>query len=336
MKESKELKELKELKDVMKYLIAASNNSPYPLYAQYLHSEDGFVYTCSGTAFSKAKVNLPFKGDVNIFVLDEILKNVNYDCDIKVNDNNLIISKNNYVSKLIIDQIEFPSIKDKDVHTVEITEDLLKTLKRAGKFTSSGIAQYVYMCNNFVCSYSRDYAFFKKMSLDVKEPIGIAKNIIPMLNVGDRIGTYESNVLVYFKNGYIMFTSSMIEEYPSDWIEEEFTKKTNVDLQYLISMETFNKISTALKPIFFGEKKAFIELHNKNKELVGTAESHVNGRSTFTVKTELEEEFTFFVNLHYMSLIPIAYNIQIETGKEKLDDIILSDDKSYVLMKGGS
>jgi len=317
---------MKNLKEIIPLLKLGTSNSDYPLYAQYLHSDGESVETCNDDVFIHLKYPLPFSGDVNLFVLDGVLKASPNDIETIIGKGKIVLKTASIASTLNIFNMPFPKLEKPDVNFVDVTEDLLSALRLAMFYTSSSEALYstVFLCAKYICATDKYRLYFKEIDINLDSPLSIDKTMLSVLTDNCRIGSAEGKVVVEYPDlgGYAIFSAYSADSYPAGVIQTTVILDTT-KLQKLCNILVLQDAVNKLTPIFFGEKIPIIAISNKDKQISVVAESMINGKATFESESKLEDEFELSINSTFFKNIPIDFDVFI--SKEHTNKLYLTD-----------
>jgi hypothetical protein len=336
------------MKELIKYLPVLKlgcSNAEYPVFVQYVHSNGkiicsyngGFLSNIDGI-FVQIKQPLSFSGDLNVFVLDDIIKNIGNNFDYEIKDNKLIIQQDTFQTEILIVNCSFPEVPLPEVEKqFNLTADLYNDLKLANKlsFSDKSILSYVILDNNNIASIGLDKVFYKKLNLNTDfDPILINTRILSVLNPSIEnmyIGSTNNNVLISYDNVEIFFEVDNFSEYPLQQLIN-FVNESNNNLVKLCNMSYFNEAIKKLSPIFFGESRRLFQLSNINDFLYFTAEVQLNGTAEYSCKSEYGDNFIMNFDMDTFKGIPIEYDVFI--NPELNDRLVLCNGNSYIIVKG--
>jgi len=322
---------MKDLRKVLPLLKIGAGRGTYPIYCQYINSKDGKVSTCNGDEYVSVDQTLPFQGSINIFVLEDILKNFD-EFATKVKNGKLIISSGSYSSFLNIADFDFPVLKMPKIRMLTIDEDLLRILKEASNFVGKDIYESVCITGTSIVATNRNRVFFHKRDTAVKEPIFLTRRMLSMLASNCKIGTQDNKIIISFDGGYIIAIGRIMDDFPLSKIEEfiEASKKGMVKLCNIAYMQDAKK---KLSPIFFGELEQWISLKNNKKKLMLLAESNTNGTAEVVIPSEIEDKFGIDINANILKDVAIDFDVYVNLNR--LDKLYLTNDETELVLMGG-
>ena len=318
------------MKEILKVLKLGVKSEDYPYFCQHIHfgknirSTNGSVYV----EFDENKY--PIEGDVNFFVLENVLNN----CEtpqIEQKDAKLNIKDGDFKSTLIVDKMDFPSHPELDIDFVELNEDFLYIIKSAMKFTGDGLFSYVHINEDYVLSsLNKEKVFYHKHNEDINNVIGINKKILSTLSEGVKLGVLNHNAVIKFNGGKIIFKIALLDNFPSDFIikiveeKPECFKLCNVALL----QDTVKKVSSILT----NERVKKVYLENSDSRLTVRAESAVNGVSSSIVDSELKQEWSGEFYNDFLNNVDLDFDLFVNFNNK---NIYLSNERSEIVIVGG-
>ena len=322
---------MKELNKYLSVLSSTASKSDYPFYAQYLLSKDGYVITCDGLGFTRVNCKLPFEGCINFFVLKSILSKVSDSAIFGQKDNTLEITDDSYKTSLNIITIDIPEVDKPKIDVIEVTPQLLDILKLSSRFTGSDILSNIFVCNNFICATDETKLFYHPMETSIST-VGLPKQIFSILTSTDcKLGAFNNNILIEFDGGYSVFTSSIMDYYPSQDILT-FVNTINESKIELCEMSQLKNAIDKLSPIFFGESTQVVDILNKSNKLIVSAQSSVHGKSEIITTSSLKDKFSMRLNSSQLNAIPLEYKVYI--SEKKGDMLLFSNEESIIIVRG--
>ena len=326
---------MKELKKLLSILKLGATSENYPPFGSYLISDGETLKTFNADIYVSLDYKAPFIGAVNIYVFDSILANLTDDAEFKQKDDKLYIRDNNFKADLdIIEEPDIPIKEKPKVPTIEITEELLNSLKLANKFISASEPQYmyIYMGKNFISATNRSKVFLKDIS-ETDTSISLDSKILSSLIIGTKLGATNKNVFIDYGFGFLLSQAHIVEEFPIEKIssyvyqsKEETTKLCNI----AVLQDAIKKLS----PIFYAEKGLNILIETKDKSLVVSAESTLNGVLKVNYDIQMEEEYSMEFDPNYVKGIPMDYDIFINPKITSMKRLYLSNDESEIVLLG--
>jgi hypothetical protein len=306
---------MKDILQKIQMLKVGALNSDYPVYAQYLNSQDGLLQTCNGKEFVQVEYDLPFDGLVNIFVLESVLSKVEdlEDMEMYQDGDKIYIKCEAFKAKLnMLDRnyCKFPYLTFKKFDSyVILTEELIETIEKAFNYIGSNIYSYVYINNKAIIASDMQKAFMSPVELDLKFPIGVNKTIIPLLSPGTKLGLSNDNIIVYYdEHNYAIFSGLIpIKDYPADKLSE-FVVLSRSDTQLcnmLPIMSAIHKITAVLH----NEKLKMINFnHNGSGIMSVSTTSEMNGISDYQVNIGNDiDKFNINMDLNHINKITSDY-----------------------------
>lgn len=319
------LKHIKKLK-------VGSENTVYPMYAAYVYSDGNSLTTCNDENFVKIKEEVPFKGCVNLFVLENVLKSLNDGYNIVDYDGYIEIIYQNFKTTLNKLDIKMPSLPTPEGLTwIDIDDDIYTSLVEAQKcLSANGKYSYVMLTPYGIISSDMRKLYYNPST--ITSTIGLNKKMISLLSIGDKVACdSEHNVFIKFVDGYAKLEADILSDYPLDKIKEFIdrtitNKKRVAGFSYIKS--SLEKIST----IFFGEKTPVIELLNENNKLRIIGESMLNGKAKDIIDSEVEDQFGIQVFFDDLKVVSLDYDLWY--NESDLNTVIAHDDLRYFLIRG--
>ena len=313
---------MKKIFENLQYLKLGTNTSNYPVYAQLLFSKDGDLITCNNSEYVCLHgVDFDLNGGaINLYVLENLLKLFDGDVgEYEIKDDKVIINRGSFKTELNISRMELPHLDFGDVDTFKITEELLTALKKALPFTGSGILEYVYLCQDFICATNGS----RLMVIDTPEyggePVGISRKILSILKVGDSIGTKDHNVIVYFEGGHIVFTVDKVDTYPAEKIKK-FIDKSFDNTEELFDLDSLRVAFSQVEPVLFKETKKLVTMTNGTESMMSIRASSINGDAKASIDSVSSKKFELVFDIDYIKGITDKYDVLV--GKE-VDKLLL-------------
>ena len=319
------------MKELLKVLKVGTARSDFPTYCKYINFQENYVLTCNGSEFVEVDNKFPFLGAVNLYVLENILKNCST-AQINQKDSMLVIEDGDFKSSLLIDDIEFPEPPEVNAEFVEVSDELLSTLKTAIDYTGEGILSYVFLHGNKVMATDKHRCFLHKGELDVKSPLGINRKILSVLSSGCRVGVYNNNTVVAFDGGRIIFQTALLDNYPEEKIIS-VVESTKTNIQMVCNVAVLQDAVTKVTPILFEEISDFVLLKNKLNKLVVSAESAVSGVATMVIDSQIEDKFKLAMNHKFISGIDFDFDVFFDW--ENSNRLYLTNGNAEIVLMGG-
>ena len=317
--------------ELIKVLKIGTARNDFPVYCKYANFSEHKVQTCNGSEFVEMGNKFPITGAVNLYVLENILKNCST-AQIRQEDNMLIIEDGDFKSSLLIDDIEFPEAPDVDAEFVEVSDELLSILKTAINYTGEGILSYVYLHRNQIMATDKDRVFLHEGDLGVLNPLGINRKILSVLGSGCKVGVHNNNTIVAFDGGRIIFQTALLDNYPEEKIIG-VVENTKEDIQMVCNVAVLQDAVKKVTPILFEEISEFVLLKNKLNKLVVSAESAVSGVAKMVVDSQVEDKFKLAINHKFLSNINFDFDVFIDWGNG--NRLYLTNGESEIVLAGG-
>ena len=311
-------------------LKAGASKENYPIYAQYLHIEDGFVSTCNDDAYVRVDFDMPFKGNVNLFVLETILKTLPDEYKVKEAGDIIKITAKGRDYKLNTTDLPFPEIPKPSVECLEIDEGLLSLMKSALSFTGNMEYENVFIDKEGLISTSGQRLIIYEQDTGLEVPLLLSKEIISSLKVGYKIGA-SGNTVVEFLGGYAVFTTPHYSSYPAENIRE-YAVKALADTQPLINVGEFKELLAKVDPIFFGEGKRIINIVNSKGTIAVLGKSPYNGKAKADTTSMLQDNFDITIDADHFSAVPNDYDLHVHLGSD--DRIAAKNGVAEILLRG--
>ncbi len=325
---------MEDLRTYLPLLMFGASKDYYPLFAQYLHSDGMSVQTNNLDRFVKVEnICLPFEGDVNIFVLGDILSKVK-DFEMSLVDAEVLRIKTNTVSyNLNVGDFDFLSIDKPEVEMFDVNEDLMGKLKIAQRFLGNdSIYKYIYLDSGKVISTDTNKLFVSPCSLGLQKPLGIDSSLFKILREDLKIGESDGSVVVEFDRGYIISTSEYMDDYPASKIESFLEKTKRSDLVRICNVAAVKDAIDKLSPIFFGESSNLITLDFRSPKLKIKAESEMNGVAEIEIESSDSVDVVMMVDMNLFKPIPLSFDLF--AVPEYLDRLYLTDEESEIILMG--
>jgi len=323
------------LNDAIKMLKIGASKNDYPVYCQYVMSKGNYAFTYNNEVFVRVDFPFPWRGSVNIYVLDETLRSLKDNAyNIEQVDDFLRITSGKFKSDIAISSIVPDDEKIKpEIEYAILDKETIESIMAATKFVGGKIYQYIYVDTNNVISTDTSSLFHAITSLQVKTPFGISKSIVPLLSEGVKIGVDKNNnVAVNFGTGYALFTTDSMASYPKKNVMnflESTTKNTTKVCNFAYIGEALRYIS----PIFFGENEKILTLRNDGRVLKVSAETKVAGRADYEIVSEMGDAFEMRLDANKLKNITYDYDMYIG-DQSKVPSIMLDNTKATIIIVG--
>jgi len=324
------------MRDLIKYLPmlkAGASKENYPLYAQYLHIEDGFVSTCDDSAYVRVGFDMPFKGNVNLFVLETILKTLPDEYTVKEGVDIVKINakgRDYNLNNVHNNDLPFPEIPKPKTKLLEIDEGLLSLMKSALSFVGSMEYASVYVDNKGLIATNGQRLIIYEQDTKLDTPVLLSKEIISSLKKGYEIGA-SGNTIVEFPGGYAVFTTPHYSSYPVDNIRE-YAAFALADTELLLNVGEFKELLAKVDPIFFGEGKRIIDISNSNGIIEVSGKSPYNGTAKASTSSLLQDDFAMTIDADHFSAVPNEYDLHVHLGAN--DRIAAKNHSAEILLRG--
>ncbi len=324
------------MRDLVKYLPllkAGASKENYPLYAQSLHVGQGFVSTCNDAAYIRVDYEMPmeFYGNVNLFVLETILKTLPDEFTITKDPDGIIIKAKGLIYRLNQADFEFPEFAKPDKGELEVDEGFLSILKAAVSFTGDFEYEGIYVDGEGLIATNAQKLLLYNQPTGLKKPIVLTREIVNILDVGFKIGVEPSdNTVVTFPNGYAIFVTPHFSAFPADTIRS-WGIGTLKDTQPLTSVSEFRGLLSQVAPIFFGEGKRLIRIENYNNTVEVSGESPYNGKAKAQCNSAIKDLWATKMDMDLFGAVPDGYDIHIKLG---VKDIMAKNEISEIILVG--
>ncbi len=313
---------MKDILQKIQMLKVGALNRDYPIYAQYLNSQDGLLQTCNGKEFVQVEYELPFDGLVNIFVLENVLSKVEdlEDMEMYQDDDKIHIKCEAFKTTLNMlsrydnsGKSRFPVLSFKKFKSyIVLTEELIETIGKAFDYIGNNIYQYVYIDHKSIIASDMYKAFMSPVELECKSPIGINKTIYPLLVPGTKLGVdSEDNIIVYYdENNYAIFSGLIpISEYPAESLSE-FVASNRSELKLCNMLPVMSAIYK-ITAVLHNERLKIINFNHDGTGVMSVSTvSEMNGRSDYKVSISDDiGEFSMNIDLNHINKITSDYNM---------------------------
>lgn len=334
---------MKDLLMIMKTLKAGASNDAYPIYSPYLYSDGKSVSTCNTSTFVRIHLTkpLPFKGYVNIFILEEVLNLVGEDMTVEVIEPKgdepeiLRIRSGSYKTDLnLLQNLGMPDMEQPNfTKSIQLNEETLAVWRYALQYVGRESLSPLYIDKEGLCASDGYRIFINVTQHDLVGKLSLNKKIMNFLKEQYSIMADEKgNVNVGFSNGFAIFTTDSLDFYPYDRIRDFMnTTKTNVNL--LCNIGLLRDCAEKVSPIFHGEAEQYCTITNLNKKMVVKAESKINGTAEVEVDSMSDTEFKLVFNLKNIKNTPFDFDCFI--NKERQDRLFLANSNgSFIGLMG--
>ncbi|MBU2249516.1 MAG: hypothetical protein KKD77_22405, partial [Gammaproteobacteria bacterium] len=139
--------------------------------------------------------------------------------------------------------------------------------------------------------------------------------------------------VVFYPNGFAIFTVDNITYYPADKIVS-FVETKISDRRVLCNILQLRDWIENVVPIFGFDKQNFIHMKNNSNKLVVTAESAVSGVAVVEQEGTCDNDFEVIMDASYVKDIPSSYDCFVAEGQ--LDRLVLSDGEGGVIILMGA
>lgn len=303
------------MRDILKFMnilkVGASKDN-YPLYCQLVNIENNKVRTCNDETYVELNLELGDVGNLNIYMLENILKMLPDEHEISTKGDSVFIKtrKSNYQLKLM--DVTMPTFSNPTIDTVDLDEGLISILKLAQKFTGSSEYENIYMDYNGILATDTQKLLMYDNNLKIEKPVILTKKVISSLKENCKIGSdINDNTVVKFYNGFAVFVVPHYSTFPSErirnWVNGIFD-----DNKDLIDVIDFREMLKKVFPVFVGESKRIINIKNNNFNFEINGKSSINGEIRTTGKSKLEDNFEININSDLFSSMPDDYTLRIK------------------------
>ncbi len=319
------------MKEEISVLKLGASKKEFPYYCQYADFTKDSIRTCNSRVYVEIDNPFDIEGDINLFVLDEILKNCN-EPEIYQDGTMLKIRDGNYKTSLVIDDIEFPEMPE--IENLELIglEDIYEILKEAIKFVGSGLYSYIYLCNDCILATDKSRVFSHKLDLSLSQVVGIDKQILSALGENCKLGVRDNNTIVVYDSGVVRFQATILDNYPKSEIIKVMSK-SKVNIEKLCNVYPLQQAVKKISPMLMNEQSSFIGLKNADKKLDVYVDSITNGISVMTIDSAVESKFEMSIDYTFFNNINIDYDVYVNEV-ENVDRLYLTNGKSDIVLLG--
>ena len=202
--------------------------------------------------------------------------------------------------------------------------------RKTQRRSSDIILSNIFINNSFICATDEAKLFYYPIETSIST-VGLSKQIFPILtSTNCRLGAFNNNILIEFDGGYSVFTSSIMDYYPSQDILT-FVSTINESKIELCEMSQLKDAMDKLSPIFFGESIQVMDILNKGNKLIISAQSSVHGKSEIITTSSLVTKFNTQLNINQLRAIPLEYKVYISNVKNDL--LLFSDEATIIIVR---
>lgn len=328
------------LSKILNILKLGATKETYPTFGSYLISDGETVRTWNGRIYVEMNYKAPFIGATNIYILENILKNITENARVNQSATTLFIEDQNVNAKLeIIENVDIPILEKPDVKTIEITDEILDDLSLANGFVGGAEHeakyQYIFMGDSFICATDRSRVFIKSIP-KIETSISLDKQMLNSLIIGARLGSDRKNVLIDYSTGFMLAQTHIVSDLPVEEIAN-YVNECSKGVKEICNMAVAQDAIKQISPIFYGEKDIDIKISTQGGEdqsVIFSAESTLNGYIDAEYETEMDEEFEILMNPSYFKNIPIDYNIFANPELESVKRFYLTNGDAEIVLLG--
>jgi len=318
----------------MKTLKAGASNDAYPVYSPYLFSDGKTVRTCNNNVFISINRStpLPFKGYVNIFILEEVLNLVGEDATFEVippkeqdGPEILRIKSGSYKTDLnLLQNLGMPEQEEPDfTKSIKLDEDILGVWRYALQYVGRESLSPLYIDKEGLCASDGYRIFTNATSYDIDGKLSLNKKIMNFIKDSYSImADPKGNVCVKYNNGFAIFTTEGLDFYPYDRIRD-FINNTKNNVHLLCNISLLRDCTEKVSPIFHGESEHYCTITNSNKKLKILAESTMNGTAEVEAESQTDIEFKLMINAKSFKSVPFDFDVFI--ASERQDRLYLAN-----------
>ena len=336
---------IQEIIDILSKLKTGASNNTFPIYAQYLNSNNGQVTTCNGDTYICLNYELPFTNCVNLNVLYNILRSLtNTDIEVEIfnEDNKIVVYSTNYktqLTQITPESMKFPNLSFDSMmmvgeNAIQLDEDILNSIKYSLLFTGTEIYSYSLLHSNGICATNKAKVFLYRepLNLSTNYKIKIDKKIASFLTPDSIIGvSEEGNVYVQRPDGYCIFVVDT-RDYPLDSILKFTDKKESEADNKIVNSAIFSDCIGKLMPIFHNESMTYVTLTNKNNNLSISATTAINGTTKLFYDSLSDIETSILMDISNFKNILFDYDLYLK--KEEATEAVLKNENSLILILG--
>lgn len=335
-------------KDLFAVLKTGSANKVFPIHAAYLHSEDGELRTVSLDSYISIDVELPFNGDVNIFLLEGMLNKLGFEnLNMSNKDNDLLLESNGFESVLTCIDANFPHEPMPSCHMFALEQRLtfVDDLRLAYKFAASeGSNAYVIVDDSHIIAQAEmsDPIFVATHDVTFEKAVGLTRNSLLPIGAASSIGISSGDQVVYeFGDyGYGFFTTyNMVDASKVKAIKSYANLRRGAMSNEIGSVSEFRDAVNKVLPIFYGEKQNLVLLTNfLNSDGVPIMKiegrSMYNGSADYDLHNKCETEFKMLYDITNLKSVPGHYYIGFFPNDNGVDELVCYDENKIVITMG--
>lgn len=333
---------MEELKSLLPLLKVGAKKQIIPLYASFMHSQDGVLSTYNNDIYMSFNKDLGFEGDVNIFLFDAVVAKQDDQFEITKDGDEIHITNDGHHSKLLTMDTGFPVKEQPICDMVQLDETFVRNVLLASKYIAPegmGLKSYVCVDEEGMYAYSSDYEpiFHATHNLPFSEPIGLSKTVVATLSAGCKVGIYDKNVVVqYGELGFGIFTCHNMDSYPREDVYKLVIEGKRGAHGIGFVSEIKESIDTVM-PIFYGEKQNIVSLENEitsdGPVLTVLGASMYNGESRSKLFNACGEKFRMLLKVLYVKNVPDPFSVGYRPLGNTGELICVNEDKT-ILIKG--
>lgn len=323
------------LADAIRMLKIGTSKNDFPVYSQYVMSRGSYAFTYNLDVFVKVNYPFPWKGSVNLYVLEDTLKSLkDAQYNIEQVEDSLVITAGSFKSNIAITSVSPDDDKvEPDIEYYTLDKDVIEFIAQAARFVGGKIHQYIYLGDEDIIATDTESIYHALTNLSIKSPFGISRSILPLLSEGVKIGVDKnSNVAVNFGSGYALFSTDRMDTYPRNKLLD-FLTKVSKKQQKICNFSYIGEAIKYLSPIFFGERERIVTLRNDGRSLVVSAETKVAGKSEYEIVSEMGDPFVMKLNINKFKNITYDYDV-FYTDQSIISNILLDNGKSQIVIVG--
>jgi len=312
----------------LRILKIGATKTYFPIFAQYLHSKDGWLSTYNLDVYIRVRFPAIFEGDINIYTLEKTISALRGDsAEYNTYGNTLQISCGTLVTKLMLEDMEFPSMEEPVGETTIITEEAYEVIEEAMKYVG-GEYPYVIVSNG-IYSTNGSKAYYNNTKCNLTVPI--SKEVFALLSVGDEVGVEGTNTFIKFSNieGFALFNLFDSSTYPTVQIRDTVATDTWRVCNIAPILDAVSKVTS----ISYGEEVKGVTISCEDEMLRVEAESAMQGESVYTISAPDSPNFSIYINANFFNRIPLSYDLYV-SGMGELNKIFLRNEKTTMIFMG--
>lgn len=343
-------KNLELFKSHLPTLKVGSENKVYPIWAAYLSSGGGQVKTASADSYICLDIDLGFKGDVNIYLLEGMINKLGIEnLELSNKDQDLLVQSSGFESTLMCIDSRLP-VKEMPICDMYNTEGetnskFIDDLRLAYKFAATdGSHSHVMLTKEHIIAQSEtsDPIFLARHDLSITKAVALTRNSINATGNISALGFTDDNNVVYEFGDYgfgIFSTYNIADQKKTDELATlVLTAYQQATMNEICEVGELRENTSKVLPIFYGERQNLVLMSNAmrgdNTVMNIKGQSMYNGQADLDMPTSCSSEFTILYDIQNLKNIPSTYKLGYVHNENKTDEIVCYSGNKIIVTEG--